>query len=207
MPNVQITLRVDSVLRDRIEELRVFLSTEAFRGLTFDDAVRHCLMVGLSSTEELAESARGVPHPPERPLFRGHEAQGINLGKLHSAVYHLWKSLPSKIGGVYSYAVIAHVLSIPRRDMDTFMRKLSMGECLDLAEIVLDAEAWAANHTLGVHGIPSDQSYGNPVTVLSESATEGAKKWAEIIRVHIRENETRCGELYEALHRADHGEA
>lgn len=125
-----------------------------------------------------------------------------HIGMLHSAVYHLWDSLPREIKGFSTYNVMglicgvdveAHRRPSMGRDWDPsvagerdpndptlFMRRMSIEQCAEIADAVLYAPP----------GIPSQF---NPKALLHVCAwsLKTPHEWARLIEQHINEPDQR----------------
>ena len=125
-----------------------------------------------------------------------------HIGMLHSAVYHLWDSLPREVKGFSTYNVMGLICGVdveahrrPSRgrawdpsvagerdpnDPTLFMRRMSIEQCAEIADAVLYAPP----------GIPSRF---NPKALLHICAwsLKTPHEWARLIEQHINEPDQR----------------
>ncbi len=112
-----------------------------------------------------------------------------HLGYLRSGIYHLWDSLPRRMGSpdVYStYYVMALACDVdleglpyedPKRK---FIRKMTTEQCLMIAEAVLEDPG-------------GNPSRFNPLALLHRGSShiKSAQSWATVIRLHVKHQHLR----------------
>ena len=125
-----------------------------------------------------------------------------HIGMLHSAVYHLWDSLPREVRGFKTYNVMGLICGVdvedyrrPSRDMDwdplvvgerdpndptLFMRRMSIEQCAEIADAVLNEPS----------GIPSRFNPKALLHICAICSIDG-HEWARLIEQHINEPDQR----------------
>lgn len=112
-----------------------------------------------------------------------------DLGCLHSGIYHLWNSLPRKMGSpdVYNtYTIMAlacgeDIESLPHDDpRRKFIRRMTVEQCLMIADAVLEDPG-------------GNPSRFNPLALLHRGSShiKLAQSWATVIRFHIKNQHLR----------------
>jgi hypothetical protein len=114
---------------------------------------------------------------------------GPHLGYLRSGIYHLWNSLPRRMGSpdVYStYSVMALACGVDLEGLSSddpkrkFIRKMTAEQCLMIADAVLEDPG-------------GNPSRFNPLALLHRGSSHItlAQSWATAIRLHVKHEHQR----------------
>ena len=122
-----------------------------------------------------------------------------HIGMLHSAVYHLWRSLPREVRGFSTYNVMGLICGVdveshrgPSKwdpsvaeerdpnDPTLFMRRMSIEQCAEIADAVLNEPS----------GIPSRFNPKALLHICAICSIDG-HEWARLIEQHINEPDQR----------------